>query len=85
VYGDARVSGNAQILWFSKVGSELGTLTAFKNERGTISVTRGCFIGTLTAFIEAVHKKHAGTAHETAYSKLANYIEFHFNVLHGGK
>ena len=82
VYGDARVSGNAQLLWVSKVGGDLGVLTAFRNSFGGITVTRGCFIGTLDEFRAAVIKKHGGTLHEKGYLGLANYIEWHFTELH---
>ena len=82
VSGDARVSGNAQLLWVSKVGGELGVLTAFRNSFGGITVTRGCFIGTLDEFRAAVIKKHGGTLHEKGYLGLANYIEWHFTELH---
>ena len=80
--GDAWVSGNASILWFSKVGGSLGTLTAFRNKDSGITVTRGCFIGSLEEFRAAVIKTHGGTLHEKGYMGLANYIEFHFNELH---
>ena len=82
VFGDAWVSGNASILWFSKVGGSLGTLTAFRNKDSGITVTRGCFIGSLEEFRAAVIKTHGGTLHEKGYMGLANYIEFHFNELH---
>ena len=88
VYGDAQVSGNAwvygnaQLLWVSKVGGELGVLTAFRNSFGGITVTRGCFIGTLDEFRAAVIKKHGGTLHEKGYLGLANYIDWHFTELH---
>jgi len=82
VFGDAWVFGNASILWFSKVGGSLGTLTAFRNKDSGITVTRGCFIGSLEEFRAAVIKTHGGTLHEKGYMGLANYIEFHFNELH---
>ncbi len=62
VYGNARVSGNAkQIMWISKVGSENGTLTAFKNKEGEIIITRGCFIGSVKEFLAAVKKRHGSS------------------------
>ncbi len=82
VFGDARVFGDASILFFSKVGSSLGTLTAFRNKDEGITVTRGCFIGTLEEFRAKVVKTHGGTLHEKGYLELANYIEWHFTELH---
>jgi len=82
VSGDARVYGNAHILWFSKVGSELGTLTAFRNSYGDVTITRGCFIGSISDFCKAVTKKHGGTPQEEGYLLIVKYINFHFNNLH---
>ena len=82
VSGNAWVSGDAHILWMSKVGGEFGTLTAFRNKDGGITITRGCFIGSLEEFRAAVKKKHGGTNHEHGYLGLINYIEWHFTELH---
>ena len=63
VYGDAWVSGNARvsgsdaIVWFSNVGSEIGTLTVCA-AKGALFVSRGCFSGTDSEFMEAVEKRH---------------------------
>lgn len=64
VYGNARVSGNALvsgdglIFWASKVGSENGTLTVYACKDGSLEVTRGCFFGSVSKFIEASAAKH---------------------------
>ena len=50
VYGDAQVENNRSIFWASKVGTENGTLTAFKNKDGQITLVRGCFIGSVDEF-----------------------------------
>lgn len=39
--GDAWVSGNADVMWFSNVGSEFGTLTAIRAKDGGILISRG--------------------------------------------
>ena len=63
VYGDAQVYGNAcvygddAIVWFSNVGSENGTLTVCA-AKGALFVSRGCFSGTDSEFMEAVEKRH---------------------------
>ena len=82
VSGDARVHGAASIIFFSNVGSYFGTLTAFRNKDNGITVTRGCFLGTLDEFRAKVIKTHGGTLYEKAYLGLANYIEFNFTELH---
>ena len=59
VYGGARVYGDADLVWFSKVGSEYGTLTVFKSKtEGEILVTRGCFLGTVAEFLEKSREVH---------------------------
>ena len=63
VSGDARVSGNNSIFWASKVGTENGTLTVFNSKDGTLTVTRGCFIGTAGAFIAKSKTVHDEKTH----------------------
>ena len=58
VSGNARVSGDGLVCWFSKVGSENGTLTVYGAKGKSIEVTRGCFRGTVEAFIAASAAKH---------------------------
>ena len=76
VYGNAFILGNAQIddplslITISPIGSENGTLTAYKNNKGGISVNRGCFSGTLEEFKQAVKKTHVDNKHAKTY-KLA--------------
>ena len=89
VYGNARVYGNAQasdnakiqtrndIIWFSNVGSENGTLTAFKTDAG-ICVTRGCFTGSLDEFKKAVEKRHGNNQYGAGYLILIDFINHHF-------
>ena len=57
VSGDAQVCKNHEILWFSHVGSENGTLTVSKTENG-LFVSHGCFSGTDVEFLDAVNKTH---------------------------
>jgi hypothetical protein len=61
------------------VGSENGILTVFRSEKG-LSVTRGCFEGTLEAFEEAVKTQHKDTQYETEYLLLINYVKNRFGV-----
>ena len=79
VYGDARVSGDAQVSlslhlgWFSHVGSEMGTLTWFRDKEG-IQVKRGCFSGTLDEFEAAVTKTHGDNQNGKEYRCLIEFI-----------
>ena len=75
VYGDARVSGDAwvydnalvygdsSLFWASKVGSENGTLTVFNSQDGTLTVTRGCFIGSVDDFLDKSKRVHDEKTH----------------------
>lgn len=56
--GDAWVSDIAHVIWFTNVGSDRGTLTAYKSKNSSIELTRGCFIGDVDAFLAASEKKH---------------------------
>ncbi len=89
VFGDARVSGDAQvsgnawvsgdglIFWASKVGTSNGTLTVFDNKDNELTVTRGCFIGSIDEFLTKSEKEHDDQTHleyrlliEVAYSRI---------------
>ena len=67
VYGNARVSGNADYVLIGRIGSRLGFTTFFKNKNNKISVSCGCFLGTLAEFRAAVREKH-GT--DTKFAKV---------------
>ena len=67
VSGDARVSGNADYVLIGRIGSRLGFTTFFKNKNNKISVSCGCFLGTLAEFRAAVREKH-GT--DTKFAKV---------------
>ena len=64
VYGDARVSDNARVyskkdlVWFSNVGTEYGTLTVFKTKEGKLFASRGCFKGTVDKFLAKSAEVH---------------------------
>ena len=58
VSGDTRVSGNDDLVWFSNVGTEQGTLTVYKSKDGSLLATRGCFNGTVDEFLAKSAKVH---------------------------
>jgi len=81
VSGNAWVSGNGLIFWASKVGSENGTLTVYNTKDNTLEVTRGCFRGSIDAFLEASEKKHDDQTHieyrlliEVAHSRITRAL-----------
>ena len=65
VADDARVADDGLIFWASKVGTENGTLTVYNGKDDTLLVTRGCFLGSPTEFLEESKRVHdARTHHE---------------------
>jgi len=76
IHGDACVSGHAvvrrrhDIVSFSGVGSEYGTLTVYATKKGEPLVTRGCFTGSVTEFLSAVTDKHRRTPIADEYRML---------------
>ncbi|MGY6089090.1 hypothetical protein [Avibacterium paragallinarum] len=58
VYGDAKVSERSDIVWFSNVGTEYGTLTVFKTKQGVLWATRGCFSGSVEEFLKKSAEIH---------------------------
>jgi len=84
VFGDAWVAGNAsvstskQISWFSHVGSEDGTLTAYINKNAEIEITRGCFKGNIDEFETAVNKTHGNNKYAKEYLILIQFIRLRF-------
>jgi hypothetical protein len=63
VSGNAWVSGDGLIVWFSHVGSENGTLTVYNTKNKSLEVTRGCFKGSIDEFLSASEKKHDDQTH----------------------
>ena len=67
LYGSIRVDGstkdpfkidsNLDIIFLSYIGSEHGSLTAYKTKSGDIYCNRGCFDGPFEEFIKRVNKK----------------------------
>lgn len=66
----ARIDNVKALITISPIGSENGTLTAYKNNKGGISVNRGGFSGTLEEFKQAVKKTHGYNKYVKTY-KLA--------------
>ena len=67
VYGNALVKGTRDIYWISCIGSRDGTTTFFRNANNSISVSCGCFYGTIDEFAAAVTKTHGDNEHAQAY------------------
>ncbi len=73
--GNALVKSNKDLQAYVGVGSENGTLTAYRTTTAGIGVTRGCFSGTVEAFRQAVTDRHGNIHH---YHMIADLIEWRF-------
>ena len=58
VSGNARVCSKKDLVWFSNVGTEQGTLTVYKSKDDSLLATRGCFNGTVDEFLAKSAKVH---------------------------
>ena len=77
VYGDAEVRENQDILWISSIGSRYDTTTFFKNQNGGISVSCGCFSGTLKEFEAAVAETHKNNCYAKDYQLAIQLAKLH--------
>lgn len=80
VCSDARVYGNANIFWCSSIGSRHATTTMFRNKDNGITVTCGCFMGTLEEFAAIVEKEHGENIFGKEYKLLIELAKIHFGL-----
>ncbi|EHO6106081.1 hypothetical protein RC102_000986 [Listeria monocytogenes] len=78
VKSGALISKNSHICWFTHVGSELGTLTAYLSKNKELRITRGCFEGTLSEFEKAVQDRHQGSKIAKEYEALIQFLRIRF-------
>ena len=81
VYGDARVcgdawvSGDADYLLIGRIGSRFSFTTFFKNKDKGITVSCGCFLGTIAEFRAKVTDTHGNNKHAKMYNLAADMAE----------
>ena len=80
VCGNARVYGNADILWITKIGSRLATTTVYRNKDKGLTISCGCFLGTLEEFNKKVEQTHGDTKYGREYKALIELIKIHFDI-----
>ena len=97
VYGDARVCddawvyGNADYLLIGRIGSRFSFTTFFKNKDKGITVSCGCFLGTIAEFRAKVTDTHGNNKHAKMYNLAADMAELqilgeeHFDKLNTNK
>jgi len=91
VSGDARVSGDADYLLIGRIGSRFSFTTFFKNKDKGITVSCGCFLGTIAEFRAKVTDTHGNNKHAKMYNLAADMAELqilgeeHFDKLNTNK
>ena len=91
VYGNARVCGDADYLLIGRIGSRFSFTTFFKNKDKGITVSCGCFLGTIAEFRAKVTDTHGNNKHAKMYNLAADMAELqilgeeHFDKLNTNK
>ena len=91
VCDDAWVYGNADYLLIGRIGSRFSFTTFFKNKDKGITVSCGCFLGTIAEFRAKVTDTHGNNKHAKMYNLAADMAELqilgeeHFDKLNTNK
>ena len=91
VCGNARVYGDADYLLIGRIGSRFSFTTFFKNKDKGITVSCGCFLGTIAEFRAKVSDTHGNNKHAKIYNLAADMAELqilgeeHFENLNTNK
>lgn len=81
VYDNAWVCDNAwDIMTASHIGSRCDTTTAFRTKDGGVSVSCGCFYGTLEEFAARVNEVHGDNKYGREYKAFIEMCKAHFDV-----
>lgn len=85
------VCGNADYLLIGRIGSRFSFTTFFKNKDKGITVSCGCFLGTIAEFRAKVTDTHGNNKHAKMYNLAADMAELqilgeeHFDKLNTNK
>ena len=71
---DIKLEGKNPIIKIGPIGSEGGTLSAYRTGKGTY-MERGCFFGTLDEFAAQVEDTHGSNKHGDIYRATIEMIE----------
>ena len=80
VYGDAQIRSHGDIFWIAGLGSRHGTTTIYRNKDGGLTVSCGCFLGTLEEFEAKVKETHGDNLFGREYRALIELAKIHFEV-----
>ena len=78
IYGDSKVSGDAcidkcsHILNIGPIGSRNEFTTFFRTKDRKVTVSCGCFLGTIDEFLEKVEQTHGDSKHAIVYRAAAD-------------
>ena len=79
-YDNAQIRSRGDIFWVTGLGSRYGTTTIYRNKDGGLTVTCGCFLGTLEEFEAKVKETHGSNVFGREYLKLIELAKLHFEV-----
>lgn len=79
VRGEARIFCNNDIIWISKIGSRYGTTTVFRNKDNGLTVSCGCFLGSLEEFAAKVEETHGDNKFGREYKAIIKLIKIYFD------
>lgn len=79
VYGDAQVYGNKGYSCANGFGRYGRNTTFFRTRDGGVTVSCGCFTGTIAEFRDKVKETHKDTKLAKEYLMLADLMEYHFS------
>ena len=77
VYGNAKVSGNADYLVIGPIGSRDDITTFFKTANNDIKVSCGCFTGNIEEFLEKVNETHGNNNYAKEYKTAVEIAKIH--------
>lgn len=80
IFGDARICEDKDVLWITHIGSRLGTTLAYRNKNKSLTISCGCFLGTLEEFNKQVEQTHGDTRYGKEYKALIELIKIHFEI-----
>ena len=80
VYGDAQVCGNGHLLQVGPIGSRDGYTTFYRAKDNTISVTCGCFCGSIDDFEARVREVHGDSKYGKEYQIAIELAKCHIDL-----
>ena len=80
VYGEAEVYSTTHVMTFGPAGSRNSTTTFYRNKNNGISVTCGCFNGSIEDFLARVNETHGDNKHGQVYRAAAELAKLQIDL-----